>query len=429
MKSKDINSILSQVLEKINPDKEILKEINLSLKDFVNKFEKTTKSLKIKAEIFVGGSFAKKTLIKKREYDIDIFVRFDKKYKNDEISKLTSKILKKFSKFSVVHGSRDYFKVKVKPNVYFELVPVIKVVNPKNAQNITDLSYSHVKYIRKKVKSQKILDNIKIAKAFCYANKCYGAESYIRGFSGYSLELLVYHYKSFLKFVREMSKVKLKDKKVIDIEKAHKNKSHILMDINESKLLSPIILVDPTYKHRNVLAALSEETFIKFQKECKKFVKSPSIKSFEEKKTDIEKVKKDAKKKKYEFILLEASTNKQKGDIAGSKLLKFYNHLCYEISRFFYIKKKGFNYNDKKSARYFFVVKSKKELILAGPKKEDKSHIKKFKEAHKNTFTKGKKIYACEKINFTLKRFLGDWKKKNKKKIKEMYIKGLEKVD
>ncbi len=426
---KKTNSILSQVLEKINPDEAVLKEINFSLKDFLNKFEKSAKSSKIKAEIFVGGSFAKKTLIKKREYDIDIFIRFDKKYKNDEISGLTSKILKKFSKFSIVHGSRDYFRVKVKSNVYFELVPVIKVASPKNAQNITDLSYSHVKYINKKVKSQKILDDIKIAKAFCYANKCYGAESYIRGFSGYSLELLIYHYKSFLKFIKEMSKIKLKDKKVIDIEKAHKNKSHVLMDINESKLLSPIILVDPTYKHRNVLAALSEESFIKFQKECKKFVKSPSIKAFEEKKTDIEKIKKDAKKKKYGFILLEAKTNKQKGDIAGSKLLKFYNHLNYEISKFFDIKNKGFNYNDKKSARYFFVGKSKKELILAGPKKEDKSHINKFKKAHKRTFAKGKRIYAREKINFTLKKFLDNWKKDNKKKIKEMYIKGLEEIN
>jgi len=54
---------------------------------------------------------------------------------------------------------------------------------------------------------KKILDEIRIAKAFCYANNCYGAESYISGFSGYALELLVYHYKSFLKFIKSMVKL------------------------------------------------------------------------------------------------------------------------------------------------------------------------------------------------------------------------------
>lgn len=50
-------------------------------------------------------------------------------------------------------------------------------------------------------------DEIKIAKAFCHATGCYGAESYIKGFSGYALELLIYHYKSFQSFVKAMTKV------------------------------------------------------------------------------------------------------------------------------------------------------------------------------------------------------------------------------
>ena len=98
---------------------------------------------------------------------------------------------------SIIHGSRDYFQINESKDFVIELIPVIKATDPKKAENITDLSYSHVKYINKKIKNQKILDEIKIAKAFCYATKTYGAESYINGFSGYSLELLIYHYKSF----------------------------------------------------------------------------------------------------------------------------------------------------------------------------------------------------------------------------------------
>jgi tRNA nucleotidyltransferase (CCA-adding enzyme) len=427
MKNK-FKDILNEVLEKVEPPKEDLKIIEDSLKDFLGKFEKKLKDLKIDAEIFVGGSFAKNTVIKKDKYDADIFVRFDKKYK-EEISNLIGKILKKMKVENalIIHGSRDYFRIKVSPDFFIELIPVIRIKSPKEYENVTDLSYSHVKYINRKLKSKEILDEIRIAKAFCYANNCYGAESYINGFSGYALELLIYYYGTFLKFVKAMTKIK--DKIVIDIEKHHKNKQAVLMNINSSKLSSPIILIDPTYKQRNSLAALSEETFEKFKEDCKRFLKNPNIKAFEIKKIDLEKIKLDAIKKKYEFILVESKTDKQVGDIAGTKLLKFYKHLISEIEKFFEIKNKGFNYNGKKSARYLFVVKNRKEILFKGPNTKDEKNIKKFKKKHKNIFVKFKKIYAKEKIKFNIGKFIELWKKKNKKKIKEMQITKLKIID
>ncbi len=423
-----INSVLEEVLEKVKPQEKELTGIENLLEDFLEKFQKKIKVLKIDAEIFVGGSFAKNTMINKNKYDVDVFVRFDKKYK-EEISNLTLKILKsmKLKKILIIHGSRDYFQININPNFFLEIIPVKKIKIPKKAENITDLSYSHVKYINKKIKSKKVLDEIRLAKAFCYANNCYGAESYIRGFSGYGLELLVYHYGSFLKFIKAV--VKIKTQEIIDIEKHFKNKQRVLMDLNNSKLKSPIILIDPTYKQRNALAGLSQETFENFQKVCVDFLKSPSAKKFEIKKINLEKIKANAKRNKNEFILIEVSTNKQEGDIAGSKLLKFYKHLSWEIERFFEIKKSGFNYNKKKSARYFFVVKSKKEILFKGPSEKDLKNVKRFKKEHKNIFIKSKRIYAKEKIRFNVKKFIESWKKKNKKKIKEMSIKGLEILD
>jgi len=417
------SEILNQILEKISPEKNELKTIDKSLKKFLDEIEKRKKKLKINAEIFVGGSYAKKTLIKKDKYDIDIFLRFGKEHRNENISELSKKILKGVEGVSRVHGSRDYFRIKIKENLFFEIVPVIKVKNPKMAENITDLSYSHVKYINKKIKSEKILKDIRITKAFCYANECYGAESYIKGFSGYGLELLIYYYGSFLKFVESIAKSKKKI--IIDIEKQHKSRKVIMMDINESKLQSPIILIDPTYKQRNVLAALSEKTFERFKKNCKKFLRNPSAKSFEVKKTDLEKIKKNAERKKYEFILLESKTSRQEGDIAGSKLLKFFNHLEKETERNFEIKNKGFEYNGKNFAECFFVVKKKKEILIKGPFIKDKTNVKKFKAKHKNVFEKKGKLYSKKKIDFNVKEFIEEWKKKNKKKIKDMGVSGL----
>ena len=169
--AKKTDSLFREVLERVNPTEKDLFGIGKSLNSFIGKIENRRKKLRIKARIFVGGSFAKKTLIKKDIYDIDIFIRFNKKYQKHDISSLTKKILRNTG-FITLKGSRNYFRIKAGPRIFFEIVPVMEVKNPREAGNITDLSYSHVNYIKRRIKSDKILDEIKIAKAFCYANRC-----------------------------------------------------------------------------------------------------------------------------------------------------------------------------------------------------------------------------------------------------------------
>ncbi len=424
MKTKNTKKILKEILEKTKPSEEELRNIKKYVDSFSKEIKEKIRKQKIDAEIFVGGSFAKGTVIKKGKYDVDVFIRYDKKYDDKEISQITNKLLGQSDNISVIHGSRDYFRISYGKEFFIELIPVKKIKNPKEYENITDLSYLHVKYINKKIKQRNILDEIKIAKAFCYANGCYGAESYIHGFSGYSLELLIYYYKGFEKFIKEMTRVG-KEKLIIDIEKQFKNKKDVLMDLNSSKLNSPIILIDPTYKQRNVLAALSKETFYKFQKSCKEFLENPSTKQFEVKKTDNQKIKEECAKKGLDFISINTKTNKPEGDIAGSKLLKFYNYLGKEIDRFFIIKDKGFNYEESKNAQMFFVVETRKEIIYSGPYTDDKKNSQNFRKEHKEVYEKENRLYAKEKVNFKIKEFIENWKIKNKKIIQEMYIEEL----
>jgi len=423
MVMKKHEEVLKEVLDKIKPSKKDIEEISSKTKEFLNTVKERIKKEKMDAEVFVGGSFAKKTVIKKGKYDVDIFIRYGKKHLYEDFSILTSRLLKEFKDVSKVHGSRDYFVIKQTSNFFIEVIPVKKIKNAEKAENITDLSYSHVNYINKKIKSEKILDEIKIAKAFCYATNCYGAESYIKGFSGYGLELLIYYYKNFFNFVKAMTMAR--EKIIIDIEKEYKNKKQILLDLNSSKLSSPIILIDPTYRQRNVLAALSQETFEKFKKECKKFIKNPNPALFEEKKQDIEKIRKKSQENKENFVCLEITTSKQAGDIAGSKLLKFFNHLKEEVKKNFEIKKEEFCYEGEKKSKIFLSVRLKKSTLLQGPLANDELNAKAFKKKHKKTFVKNKRLYAENDSEKDLKKFIEKWVNKNKDKMQDMAIEEL----
>lgn len=420
---KKMDLILKEILSEVNPSKEDLNELKEFTNDCVKKLIQEIKKRKINAEVFVGGSYAKGTMIKKNIYDIDVFVRFDKSYGDNEIADLLEEILKIFKDVKRVHGSRDYFQMKIKDNLVVEFIPVIKVSNPEKARNITDLSYSHVKWIKKNI-DKKIIEEIKIAKAFCYGCKCYGAESYVKGFSGYSIELLVFYYKGFLNFIKAVSK--LKDNKLfIDIEKHYKNKQEIQREINKAKMQSPIVLIDPTFKQRNALAGLSEKTLKKFKENCSGFLKNPSIEFFYPKRIDFKEEEKIAKKNKKDFMVMEIKTERQEGTIAGSKLLKFYENLVREFERFFVIDKKVFEYNGKQMARFFLVGNKKKEIVFSGPFIKDEKSCREFKKKHKEIYKKDGRFYAREKNNLYFKDFIEKWEKKYSEKISKMHIKEL----
>ena len=418
---------LKRVIENLDfsiPKKEfnIIKE---ETREIVNILKKSIKDKKINAEVFLGGSFAKGTLTKSNEYDIDIFVRFDKREKDisKELEKLMNNLKNKNS-IEKVHGSRDYFKIFKDKKITFEIIPVLKIKNSKEAENVTDLSYFHVNYIKRKLNKNKIRE-LQLAKRFFKANGFYGAESYIQGFSGYALECLIIYYKTFEDLLRRLIKVKNNDKLIIDVEKKYKNKSEILLELNESKINCPIVLVDPTWKDRNVLSALSYETFEKFQKLAKKFLKNPNKNYFYEKEINIIKLKNEAKRKKAEFVKIEIETDRQEGDIAGTKLKKFANFIVRELEKYYKIIKSEFIYNQRKKAISYMIVKNKGEIIKQGPPINMGKAVIAFKKANRNTFVKSGKIYAKVTVEKNAKKFLKNWSKDKRKLMTDMGITGM----
>jgi len=425
-----MTDILKQELEKVKISAEELEYLNYLANKTIEVIGDKIRRAGIDASLFLGGSLAKNTILRKKNYDIDLFVRFNKKYTENEIKKYLKKIVKRLkiagqrTKIKRVHGSRDYFKVifKKNKNIYVEVVPSLRITKPEQARNITDLSYFHVNYIKKKFKrSKKLADEILLAKSFCHGQKCYGAESYIRGFSGYALELLVVYYGGFKKFLSEV--VKAKEQIILDGAKHYKDKQEILDTLNPTKLKSPIVLVDPTFKNRNAARALSKETFNKFKSAARKFLENPSEEFFVEKKADINVMREKAKEFKGLFAVFEIKTKKQPGDIAGTKLLKFSKFLGREIKKHYDIVLQEFEYGGVKNGWVFFVLSHRGKTIVEGPPIDKTGAVQNFKKKHPIWYLEDGRIKCAITTDITIKEFLKKFKKTYKRTIKQMSIK------
>ncbi|MFH1642576.1 MAG: CCA tRNA nucleotidyltransferase [Nanoarchaeota archaeon] len=372
-----MKEILSNILLNIKPTKEQEKEV-------FSRVNAVLKKIRIKnADAILGGSGIKGTWLK-NAHDADIFVCFDYKiYKerNNEISGILGKYLKKkFSNVIKIHGSRDYFQLK-KERFTFEIIPILKIVKAEQAINITDVSPLHAKWVNK---HKNLRDEMRLLKQFCKASEVYGAESYIKGLSGYVCEILTVYYGSFLKVIENASK--WKEGTIIDIEKYY-TKKNVLAEVNSSKLQSPLIVIDPVQEDRNAAAALSTEKFEILRKKAKEFLKKPSETFFEKKVFLIEKIRDKAKNQN--LIILNIEVLKGKHDVIGCKLIKSLEYIKNCLVRHnFEIIEYGWNWD--KTATFYFILPKKelsKKIVHPGPPLKAKEHVKIFKNKYKKTYT------------------------------------------
>src|SRR3989338_5938399 len=157
--------------------------------------------------------------------------------------------------------------------IFEKLDLIIKKIN-QNQKNITDASPLHSKWVSR---HKKLVNEMKLTKQFCQAQNIYGAESYIRGFSGYICEILTVYYGSFLNLIKNAAK--WNSRVIVDAQGYYKGKD-VFKLVNTSKLISPLIVIDPVQKDRNAAAALSIEKFEAFKKASIEFLKKPSKEFF-----------------------------------------------------------------------------------------------------------------------------------------------------
>lgn len=399
-----------KILEQIVPEKRERSKVAKATLKFL-------KSLNLgDAKAHLAGSLAKDTWLS-GNHDVDVFIKFPyEKYKNKDISKV---LQGRLPRCEIIHGSRDYFQIK-KGNYLFELIPVLDIKEAKHAVNITDISPLHAEWV---IKHNHHPDQIRLAKALCRANNLYGAETYIKGFSGYVLEVLTIHYGDFFKFIKEASK--WQSGIIIDPSKHYKDDNETKESISKDKH-TPLILIDPVQKERNAAAALSKEKFWKFVDLCKKFSRNPSEDFFKPKTFDLEELKFKADTNR--LVLLEAKPLDRKKDIAGSKMIKALNYISEKLeNEGFQVADYDWSWNGKAYFWYFVKDEELSEIRRHyGPPLKEEQHVREFAKKWKGHALKhdGNKIYIDLKRKYTslkdcIKEILKDeYLKENAKKIK-----------
>jgi tRNA CCA-adding enzyme len=381
-------------MKNIIPSKDEKKKLKKTVKGFLDSFKDEGD-----VKFFLGGSYAKDTYLPGNR-DIDVFVKFNyKTYKDQDISAVLYVMLrKKFKEVTIVHGSRDYYHILIN-DIIFEVVPVLDIKKASDAVNVMDVSPLHVAYVKKKLKKK---DDVRKLKALLKANHLYGAESYLQGFSGYVLEILVAHYGSFDKVIKAFSKVG--DSLVLDPAKHYSSKAIALKSLNKSKL-GAFVLIDPVQPDRNVAAGVSLLKLQAFISLCKVYDGSDSWFVLEN--IDVSKLK--------GYIVLDVVGLPGKQDISLSKMRALYDRILREFTY------KGFSVVDSgwDASHYWFKVsKLPKKFKHYGPDLKYIEHVAAFKKKY------GRKAKVSkDKVYVDLDREFWDPKEFLKFIVKQKFVK------
>lgn len=360
-------------------------------KHFVALLSSLLDAAQVRAQVMLGGSYAKGTYLE-GDHDIDVFVRFDKQYKDEEMPDLLGLALGGWEGLQRIHGSRDYFQIE-KQGFHFEIVPVLYVDAAKDARNVTDVSPLHVDYVKGFIqKDARIAADIRLAKLFCKAAKVYGAESYLNGFSGHVIDNLIIHYGSFIALLEAAAN--WPERVFIDPVDKHDNADFL----NDAKKTGPLILLDPIQSERNAAAALSKEKFNAFRQAAKDFLRHPDESFFVVVPLDKDVVEREHRGSNvFCYALLPLKGSK---DVIGTKLLKAHEHFLKHVKRAgFSIAGSGFEFSLDEA--FCFIATDEKKLSeeyeITGPPLKEEKDAARFKEAHPGKVTvRDARLYAIE---------------------------------
>lgn len=391
----------TKILDTISPSSDDLDLVESSTNIVVSSLNIAASNSGVSVDVVAGGSTAKGTFLK-GNFDIDIFVRFksDEKNLSDILELMLADFIKENSLIlERVHGSRDYFNFEFN-NLFFEIIPVKFVEDISLADNVTDMSPLHVFWVKKHL-TPSLCSDIRLAKQFAKSIGVYGAESFINGVSGHVLDILIIHFGGFIPFLEAVSS--WSGVTVVDPENKHDD---VFKELNQSKLVSPLIVIDPIDSKRNAAAAVSNDKYYFLIQKAKEFMLNPSNDFFIIPKFDIDKLFSDKKPNETLFVL-DVIPKIGKKDVVITKVLKILEFISRHLalSDFDVRVSDWFISGDDQNVchLYFFVDNKELSLIVErqGPPLGNLQGVQRFKEVHASTFERDNRLWTTVKRDFT----------------------------
>ncbi len=381
-KKENVKDIKQEVIKKVTPTEK-------ERRDLLKLFEKIKKIIlkkdkeKLIKKVELVGSVAKNTFLK-GEGDLDIFIFFDESISRDKLeeyglmigkevfNELKIKHVIKYAEHPYVKGSYKGIKIEIVPAYYLESIN--KVVSA------VDRTPFHKKYVIEHLKNP---EEVLILKKFMKSIGVYGSELAVKGFSGYAAELLIIKYKRFEEVLK--AAINWKEKEVICLKSCNKKK--IIKKFKDAAF----IIVDPVDPNRNVTAAVSKQSFMKFKIFSYLFLSHPSLKFFEHVVPSYREVMQKVKKTKRHYFIAHFKNNEKViEDIIMPQLEKLRKLAIYFYKLHDFAVVRSFPYYCSKGYGLYFEFHAyafSTERHVEGPDlKADISRIKNFLKKYKEVW-------------------------------------------
>ena len=275
-----LERLFGRILKEIVPTK---REID-DLTEYSNELMGRLKDVMPKdVEIILAGSVARGTQIRGKS-DIDIFLLFPKyleerKMENDAI-RLAKKVVSKSrgESYEINYAEHPYLKLRnERRGIYADIVPAFKIRDSSERGSSVDRTQLHNIFVLENLDDRQKND-VRVLKYLLQRHNIYGAESSRHAFSGYLCELLMAHYKSLLALLEGISSSKLP--LFIDVKENTELSGPSVPKEEEKRFNSPLIVIDPTDKNRNVAASVSQESISRLVLVARELLSNPSESAF-----------------------------------------------------------------------------------------------------------------------------------------------------
>lgn len=226
------------------------------------------------------GSMAKKTSLMNNS-DMDIFITFPLSYSEEQLEEygmmLGRHCINKIGAREEIRYASHPYITGITGKCEIDFVPCYQIKDAGELKSAVDRTILHTDYIQANLTDDESTQ-VLLLKKFMTCVNTYGANSKINGFSGYLCELLMLRYHTFEEVINAAANV-WHNRYYIDLEDYQTAKNYN----------TPLIVIDPTDKNRNVSAALSVQKFSEFIIACRNYQKNPSRDYFNERKINTSK--------------------------------------------------------------------------------------------------------------------------------------------